>query len=239
MPWSTACDERSEQQTFNVTTNEGRRTTSGLASASARCELQREPKAAKAAQISKTGKHLRRCKQVHHLQRRAVQSLGSQKWLSVLSPVRERDEWIEFVEMKPYNLDLAMSWHSPNSLRIAERGWDERWLQMKLLSYFVELDRHVFGAASCRRHTDRLVVLQHADGVGWHAHGQIRTPKRFSQVEFAELAKSVWLGSLKGHTLGPFGRQLFWSEPAIAGHLPYILKELNRNKVDEENTRLT
>jgi len=156
-----------------------------------------------------------------------------------LSPPREKEEWIEFAAGKPYRLDLGMCFHAPNSLRQAQKGWDDRWLQLLLSSFFTELDRRVFGGASCRRHTNRLVVLQKADGVGWHAHAQIMTPKRFSQVEFAELAKEVWLAILGGKQTGPFQKPLFWSEPVADGHLPYMLTNLDTNKVDEQNTRLT
>lgn len=156
-----------------------------------------------------------------------------------LAPAHERDKWIELVEGKPYVLDLGMCWNTPNSLRQAERGWDDLWLQLTLTTYFAELDRRVFGGASCRRHTNRIVVLQKADGVGWHAHAQIMTPRHFSQVEFAKLAKEVWLGLLHGHTKGPFGRPLFWCEPVLTGHLSYILSNLSTNKVDEQNTHLT
>lgn len=156
-----------------------------------------------------------------------------------LSPPREKEEWIKFVAAKPYQLDLGMCFHAPNALRQAEKGWDDRWLQLLLTKFFAELDRRVFGGASCRRHTNRLVVLQSADGVGWHAHVQIMTPKRFSQVELAELAKEVWLAVVGGKNTGPFQRPLFWSEPVADGHLPYMLTKLDTNKVDEQNTRLT
>jgi hypothetical protein len=156
-----------------------------------------------------------------------------------LAPIHETNAWIELVEAKPYALDLGMSLHTPNSLRSLERGWDDRWLQLTLTKFFAALDRKTFGGASCRRHTNRLVVLQRADGVGWHAHVQIATPKRFTQVEFAELAKGVWLNVLHGHTSGPFGKQLFWCEPVDASHMPYMLRGLHINTVDEENTRLS
>lgn len=57
-------------------------------------------------------------------------------------------------------------------------GTDENsaiWAEKQVLRFFRNLDRKVFGKASTRHglRTNRFVVLEKAEGVGWHVHGLI------------------------------------------------------------------
>ena len=119
-----------------------------------------------------------------------------------LSPLREKDEWIEFVAESHIGSILACV--STHPMRCARQRRGGRSVATAAVDqFFAELDRRVFGGASCRRHTNRLVVLQSADGVGWHAHVQIMTPKRFTRSN-SQSWQGIWIALLGGKKTGPF-----------------------------------
>ena len=159
----------------------------------------------------------------------------------MLNPIRERDTIMDWIRLKPTALDLAFSLHVPGSFRWQEQGWDAVWLSNNLKHFFTDLDRKALGSANRRKHlhTDRLVVLHQSPNVGWHAHCQIATPQRLSQNELADLAERLWLRSLGPHAHGRFQQHLFWSEPVVGGHLPYMLGHLSKDTVDWQNTLFT
>jgi hypothetical protein len=186
-------------------------------------------------------KHIWPGERMQELFKRADRRVVAPEWLTMLNPIRERDTIMDWVRPLPTALDLAFSLHVPASLRWQEQGWDEQWLSKRLKHFFTDLDRKALGAANRRKHLhlDRLVVLHQSPNVGWHAHCQITTPQCLSQDQLALLAERLWLRSLGPHARGKFQQRLFWCEPVVAGHMPYMLGHLSKDTVDWENTLLT
>lgn len=159
----------------------------------------------------------------------------------MLNPIQHREALLEWVRAKPTKLDLAMCFQVPSGIRWEEKGHDDVWLSGRLKHVFTDLDRRALGSANRRRHLhlDRIVVLHNSPDVGWHAHCQISTPQKLEQRELAELAGRLWLRSLGRYASGAFQQRLFWSEPVVAGHLPYMFGHLSKDTIDWENTLLT
>lgn len=155
----------------------------------------------------------------------------------MLSPLHHRDILLDWIDEKGVTLDLAFCVHIPNAMRVKEQGWDDIWLAGKLKPYFANLDR--LAAKSYKPAIDRVVVLHNSQSVGWHAHFQMATPSTFSQVDFAALAYRQWRRTLGAYRHCSFEQSVLWSEPVVAGHLPYMLGHLSIDKVDWENTHFT
>lgn len=154
----------------------------------------------------------------------------------MLSQVREREMLLAWIASTGISLDLAFSVHIPEALRWKERGWDDIWLSCKLRPYFADLDR--LAMKSYAPAIPRVVVLHHSQSVGWHAHFQMQTPQNWSQVDFASFAYNHWRRSLGAYRNCKFEQSLLWSEPVVAGHMPYMLGHLSTDRVDWENTHL-
>lgn len=144
--------------------------------------------------------------------------------MSISSLKQAYETWLEAEKVE---WDLAISLHAPNQLRVAERGFDEYWLQKKLMHYFNVLDRRLFKTKH-RRHQirmQRLVVLGHAESVGWHAHVCIVTPQHIQQDKLAAAMHLLWLKhmNVKNTANTAFKDKLFWAEPISGNYQSYTL----------------
>lgn len=163
--------------------------------------------------------------------------MGKGQRVHMLSPIDQREVLLKWISLQNAKLDLAFCVHVPNALRCKEQGWDEIWLASKLKPYFASLDR--LAAKSYEPAIDRVVVLHISPAVGWHAHFQIATPPTMSQADFAGLAHRQWRRTLGAFRRCAFEQRALWSEPVIAGHMPYMLGHLSIDRVDWENTHFT
>jgi hypothetical protein len=163
--------------------------------------------------------------------------MGKGQRLQMLNPLREREILLEFIDAKGVRLDMAFCGQIPNAMKFREQGWDDIWLAGKLNPYFATLDK--LAAKSYKPAIDRVVVLHHSHSVGWHVHFQMATPPTMSQVDFAGLAYRQWRRTLGAFRHCAFEQQALWSEPVIAGHMPYMLGHLSIDRVDWENTHFT
>ena len=79
----------------------------------------------------------------------------------------------------------------------------------------------------------RLVTLEHADGVGWHAHGLMATPKGHDRSELINWATWMWLEELGGEYENSFVPYLVQAAPTRGHYLGYITKTLG-NALDDK-----
>jgi len=119
---------------------------------------------------------------------------------NIRQPVRELSFRAEKTYEAHYKFAAQCDWDTEFAFNMDNRkrgfeggfGTDENaanWAESQVLIFFRDLDRKVFGKASTRHglRTNRFVVLERAEGVGWHAHGLIKLNNtRISQEMMAE-----------------------------------------------------
>jgi hypothetical protein len=101
-------------------------------------------------------------------------------------PARELSKKDEKIYEAHYEFASQCDWDTEFAFNMDNRkrgleggfGTDEsaaNWAEKQVLIFFRDLDRKIFGKASTRHglRTNRFVVLERAEGVGWHAHGLI------------------------------------------------------------------
>jgi len=156
----------------------------------------------------------------------------------MLRPRQHQQVVIDWVGAKQAKLDMAFSVHVPDSATGTGAGRDDIWLSKKLSRYFAGLDERALRRTSQTK-IERLVVLHHSPDVGWHAHFQMATPMHMSQLELLRLAAKLWKRALGPHYNCKVKRRLFWGQPVVGAHLPYMLDHLSINTIDWENTHFT
>jgi hypothetical protein len=159
--------------------------------------------------------------------------------MSYFDTQKQYDNWLK---TRNLTFDVAICLHTPNQLRVEERGFDEQWLSKKLTRYFNELDRKLFKSAHRKRNVrmKRLVVLGHTDNVGWHAHVCAITPSDISPEKLLLTMNLLWLKHMKVSKFGnnTFTNKLFWGERTNAGYTHYSIsnaRELPSGATAEPN----
>ena len=144
----------------------------------------------------------------------------------MVSHSKLRSEWQEWLLSSRHGWDVGICLHVPNSLRVAENGWDERWLQRRLSRFFNQLDRRIHKAAHRNRgvRVARCVALERTDLVGWHAHAMLATPTGWQHEDFIQLMRKLWHEDLGSYRACRFENQLFWAEPISNNYGSYSTK---------------
>jgi len=157
--------------------------------------------------------------------------------------------WVDWMIGLDANFDLACCWHASQYLRIEQWGWDEQWLKRHLSAYFNKVSKRVFSNVPVKQRSNiaRFITLEHADGVGWHAHGVLSKPKHVTEEEFIEIMRSLWIDQMGGYRVGRLRDRLFDCKQIEGNYQQYALKSatdkdehLNRvlrGTWDEHNTR--
>jgi hypothetical protein len=145
-----------------------------------------------------------------------------------------RAAYIKWVKQYRDTLDVCATLHTPIAMKAAENGWDSDFLQKQLWRYFNNLDRRVFKAAHRNRAVRlyRWVTLEKSETVGWHAHISISTPDNFTQAEFIDLAKTLWLKQIARYTNPKFKSRLSVIEPIEGEFFRYSVKSIRGTKED-------
>ncbi|MFC3704866.1 hypothetical protein ACFOOL_08865 [Devosia honganensis] len=141
-----------------------------------------------------------------------------------------RQQHVNWISNQPYDFDIAASWHLPMSYKAAYRANDHVAFSSCLRKYFNTLDASVFKSAYRRKRVrlPRAIVLEHTDGVGWHAHGVISTQSSNLREEQAiELITSKWHKHLGSFSRGSFSDRLVFAEPRTGPYVEYMTKELS------------
>lgn len=123
-----------------------------------------------------------------------------------------------------WDIDLALTLprshpaaHAPNPSLLANL----------LRRYFAGVDARIFPDQS-RKHRPklyRLVVLEHAEGVGWHMHGLVSSPKHSSITNTNHILRGQWyqaLGEITDDRMDT--RRFYWSDIHQTEYIPYCLK---------------
>lgn len=176
--------------------------------------------APEASKIEKNAEVKQRIEKLHLEDKRTV-ALGSKEYRETA-----RQSAIDWVNDWDVKLNLACCWHASDFLRDQQGGRDETWLQRHLSTYFNKLVMRVYGHMPVRLRPNiaRLITLEHADGVGWHAHGLVATPAHMTSNEFSMILHELWIEQMGNCHFGSFGKRIFWCEQSGSGYLPYILK---------------
>lgn len=140
--------------------------------------------------------------------------------------LEQKDAWVDWVEGWTTNFDLDVCWHVPNEMRAAQQGYGHEWLQKQLSSYFKQVELQLFKSIPQRQRPklERFVVLEHEDGVGWHAHALIATPEQCKQAHVQEVLRDTWEKRVGQFCKEEFKQRLFWIRKAEVGYLSYCLK---------------
>lgn len=161
--------------------------------------------------------------------------------------VDQKSAWVAYVNSLGLNFDISICWHAPNALLWAELGglvdadsvgWSAHWFQKKLKHYLNKLDREVLRSAHRRKHVKiwRLVTLEHAEGVGWHAHALMATPEGHSRSKVMNWAAWMWMAELGDAYQNSFVPYLVQASPSRGKYLSYITKTLGQSDDDKVGT---
>lgn len=170
--------------------------------------------------------------------------MGAGAWLFMDLTLREA--YVSWAKQYGDTLDVCATLHVPVAMKVVENGWTSEWLSKQLRRYFNCLDRHVFKAANRNRGIRhyRWVALEYSDNVGWHAHVAISTPPSHTQVQFIDLAKSVWLQQIERYVNPKFKLHLAVIEPIEGEFFRYSVKSIrdtlenSRGILDLDNIHL-
>jgi hypothetical protein len=133
-------------------------------------------------------------------------------------------DWIRGLDIE---WSLACRWHGSNSLRAQQQGGaGPDWLEQHLRHSLNVLDRQLFGAAYCKhkRRIERVVVLEYAYSVGWHAHGLFAVPSGLHPTKIAKLQDRIWRHQMQDTKHGTRKLDYFWHNERSGEYLGYILK---------------
>jgi hypothetical protein len=153
----------------------------------------------------------------------------------------------KWIDAPSHQFDVAVCLHVPSSLRQDEKGWDDIWLEKKLHYFFNRLDRQVLRSAHRRRkqRIHRVVVLEHAPSVGWHAHALLSSQDTGVGVEkLCNMIKLLWLEELGPYRHDWSAPRLAWAERNDGAYGAYLTKHLSASahneiaKIDLGNTQL-
>lgn len=172
-----------------------------------------------------------------------------QKPMWQTTPIDQQDEWATYVTSLGVSFDISICWHAPNRLLRAELGslvdadrvgWSAHWLQRKLKHCLNKLDRRVLKSAHRDKHVKiwRLVTLEYADGVGWHAHALMATPKGHDRSKIINWATWMWiaeLGEAYQNSFVPYLVKASATEDKTK-YLSYITKTLGQRDDDRVGT---
>lgn len=165
------------------------------------------------------------------------------------APIDQQDEWATYVNSLGVNFDISICWHAPTKLLRAELGgivdadrvgWSAHWLQRKLKYCLNKLDRRVLKSAHRDKHVKiwRLVTLEYADGVGWHAHALMATPEGHDRSKIINWATWMWiaeLGEAYQNSFVPYLVEASATEDKTK-YLSYITKTLGQRDDDQVGT---
>jgi hypothetical protein len=138
-------------------------------------------------------------------------------------------------ELNVADWDLAVCLHMPKVIQAEHGNQSRKALQQLLSRYFNRMDRRLFKSAHKRRgmRSDRFVVLEYSQKVGWHAHMLVRAPRRFSAAKYKAFLQLFWLKFTEEQTNLTFRPHLFWAEANLDdGYLRYCLKHVRKNADD-------
>lgn len=141
-----------------------------------------------------------------------------------------RKQHVTWINNQPYNFNIAVSWHLPASYKAANGAYDDVAFSSCLRKYFNKLDATVFKSAYWRKRVRlaRAIVLEYADGVGWHAHGVICTQfSKLPEEQIIKLITSKWHKHLGRFGRGSFSDHLVYAEPRTGPYVRYMTKNLS------------
>jgi hypothetical protein len=143
--------------------------------------------------------------------------------------------------------DLAICVHVPQAMRLKEKGYDDRWLQIQIRHCLNRFDRLAYKSAYTKHgfRSFRLVTLEWKQGVGWHAHIAMIAPLHLSYLEAAQLLEHAWRKHTKRYRDKAFEDRIFWAQELRSEYSSYCIKNINsynnenyRAVFDEENSNL-
>ncbi len=133
---------------------------------------------------------------------------ASAQEMTVRSAVRE---WLQSFG----GADLIATMHMPRlaQAKLASTGGgdDSAALSRQLMHCFNRLDRKIFGQGHrrCGQRVKRMVVLEFATTVGWHAHLLMQTPAEVGPINTGALLEKLWLKQFRGFLTKDFENRLF------------------------------
>ena len=145
---------------------------------------------------------------------------------------RTRIEELRWLSAHSQTWNIAVTWHVPEPMRAFYNGYNQRWryiedwLSNELRRYLNKVDRHIYKAAHKNRsmRLPRIITLEHADTVGWHAHGLLTNPPHLDEPTTQQILATHWHRHTARFATARFEQRLFWAEPVNGNYLGYITK---------------
>ena len=126
--------------------------------------------------------------------------------------------------------NVVACWHVPNAMRKHYKGYDEHWLSKELTRYLNKVDRYIFKASFTNRgvRLPRIITLEYAEGVGWHAHGLLDCAAGMNEDETITVLKSFWEKQTHRFSTAKFETHISYFSYDQGTYLPYCLKATNK-----------
>lgn len=136
---------------------------------------------------------------------------------------------IEWLANASETWEIAACWHIPNAMKRYYCRFDERWLSTQINRYFKNVDRRIFKTAHKKHNMrlQRIITLEKADKVGWHAHGLIKNAPNLSNYKTAEILKDEWLKHTKKFAQAYFEKHQIYLAPDYGSYLGYMTKNID------------
>ena len=126
--------------------------------------------------------------------------------------------------------NVVACWHVPNAMRKHYKGYDEHWLSKELTRYLNKVDRCIFKAAHKNKgaRLPRIITLEYAEAVGWHAHGLLDCAKGMNEDETISVLKRCWDMQTERFATEKFEKHLSHFGYDNGFYLTYSLKQTYR-----------
>ena len=142
--------------------------------------------------------------------------------------------------------NVCVALHVPNAMKRHFYGYTSDWLSKELKRYFNAVDRRIFKAAHKNRdkRLKRIVVLEHDELVGWHAHIMCDCADGMNEDETIDILKKFWEKQTDRFATGKFEKRLGYFEYDQGFYMRYILKKALSDEegytglIDLKNTHL-
>ena len=123
-----------------------------------------------------------------------------------------------------WDIDLALTLPSNHP---ASHAPNHKALSAFLVGYFSRVEADIFSHQSRRQRSKliRYVVLEHADGVGWHSHAIIASPAHLDVTTTNNVMRRHWyksVGTIRNKNYDP--NRLYWSDIHQHDYIAYSLK---------------
>ena len=131
--------------------------------------------------------------------------------------------------------DLAVSLHLPYHLAHTKDALPTLLIEKHVDAFFRKVEKRVFSRTELirlRKVIKRFIVLEEADGVGFHLHMAMLLPFRMNFCEFIGILKDLWIKFWAGQKRTFPREHAVWAEAITGDYVSYSLKNIGTDQAE-------